>query len=65
MAKVVSQTIALTELNAPTPNQNFNNGLQMAQEIDSINKEKGVRSNWAAEWKRKYSKKFGCGGSGK
>lgn len=59
MAKVVSQTPALTELNAPTPKQIFNMGLQTAQEIDNINKEKGIRSNRVAEWKRKYAKKFG------
>jgi hypothetical protein len=47
-------------LNAlPTPNQIFLMGLQIAEEIDAINKENGVRSSRVVEWKRKYGKKFG------
>lgn len=60
MAKAVAvHAPTLTELDAPTPNQIFNMGLQMAAEIDSLNKGKGVRSNRVGEWKRKYGKKFG------
>ena len=59
MAKVVSQTPVLTDLNLPSPNQIFNMGLQMAKEIDAVNKQKGVHSHLATEWKSKYGKKFG------
>lgn len=59
MAKVVSQTPVLTSLNSPTPNQIFNMGLKMAEEIDAVNKQKGIHSDLAAEWIIKYTKMFG------
>jgi hypothetical protein len=59
LAKVVLEPVTI-DINAQSPFETFNIGLESTTLIDTLNLElKGVKTFHARDWRRKYEKKFG------
>jgi hypothetical protein len=59
LAKAVLEPVFIDE-DAPSPFETYNNGLDAAKMLDTLNLElKGVKTFHARDWRRKYEKKFG------